>query len=112
MNLVIKSKVVHNFDLNKQKADIVYLNSLKNKTQIFFFDGTQLEIYKVLKYFEVVLCVDHEFIRVHRSYIVNKKFVKSIDMKGGFLKLVDNIVIPLYSKGYQIFNSLFDNFIE
>jgi DNA-binding LytR/AlgR family response regulator len=78
------------------KADfekVVYLSSDINYTALHFANG-QKEIFAyTLKIFEDFLKTDGHFIRIHRHFLVNKKF---IEMKNRTdIKLVTGINLPI-----------------
>lgn len=66
---------------------IIRVESMSNYSKIFFTDTPPLVVAKVLHWFEDGL-PDQMFIRVHRSHLVNKMYVKGIDgLKNKFLLL-------------------------
>jgi two-component system LytT family response regulator len=73
--------------------DIQYLNSDLNYTTIYTHENERLVISKTLKEFEDTLC-DNErstFMRIHKTYIVNLDYVKSIERGAEcFVILKDN----------------------
>jgi len=72
--LVIKTKTeVFYFDI----ADIVYCRSDVNYTFFYFRDHKPLLVAKTLKYYEDILR-EHNFGRIHQSYLVNRKYAVRI----------------------------------
>ena len=58
--------------------DIVYIKSLQNYVQLFLQDNRNLTVHKTLKGVQELLPAD-KFIQIHRSYLVQKKCITSID---------------------------------
>lgn len=56
--------------------DIVYLKADNNTTDFFLKDGSMVTSYKTLKTFETDL--PNIFTRIHRSYMVNIKYITKI----------------------------------
>lgn len=74
--------------------DILYCRSHSNYTEIFFNDGSKLYS-RVLKQIESALS-DHNFKRVHASYLVNLDKVKSIHRnEGGYLVMENGFRINM-----------------
>lgn len=72
--LVIKTKSeVFYFNI----SEIVYCQSDVNYTMIFFKDHKPLLVAKTLKYYEDLL-KEHDFGRIHQSYLVNRQYAKGI----------------------------------
>ena len=66
---------------------IIRLKAENNYTRFFFTDEKPLLVSRTLKNYEEIL-LDHNFIRPHKSHMVNKKFVRYLD-RGEFLWLTD-----------------------
>jgi len=58
--------------------DIIYIKSLQNYVQIFLNDNRNITIHKTLKGVQELLPVE-KFIQIHRSYLVQKRYITSID---------------------------------
>jgi DNA-binding LytR/AlgR family response regulator len=56
--------------------DILYLKADNNTTDFYMSDGSVIGAYKTLKVFENNL--PKEFLRIHKSYIINKNFISRI----------------------------------
>ena len=56
--------------------DIVYLKADNNTTDFYLKDGSMVTSFKTLKYFETDL--PNIFSRIHRSYIINVKYITKI----------------------------------
>jgi two-component system LytT family response regulator len=64
-------------------------------THFYFTDGTKLLISKTLKENEQLLS-HHNFIRPHKSHLVNVKYIKSfIKQEGGYIVMSDGSHVPV-----------------
>lgn len=71
------------------KADeIIRLEGESNYTKFFFTNNKTLFTSKTLKDFEEIL-INHGFIRIHKSHVVNKNFVINYSPEG-ILTMIDN----------------------
>ena len=70
--------------------DVCYFKAEGSYTQIFFTDNTSLLVSKNLKHFEFILSEIQNFVRIHRSFMVNINFVKKISKKDGGLVFLEN----------------------
>lgn len=94
------------FELIKQE-DIIYAKAADNYCEIYGKNGKQYMISKTLKKVEQELAKS-EFLRVHKSYLVNVNHIKAYERNlGGNLVLHGGIEIPISSTGKKILNSLF-----
>lgn len=83
--------------LNQQikSEDILYLKALSNYTEIFLSNGRKVLLAKTLKQLTLQL-PEAIFLRVHKSYIVNKLFMKQfITIPQTFVVLENDTVIPV-----------------
>ena len=71
----------------------VLLEGSSNYTKFFFTNQRQLIVAKTLKEYEDIL-LEHQFLRVHKSYLVNKAHVMKVD-KEGMLELSNKMNIPI-----------------
>jgi len=55
-------------------SQIIRIEAISNYSKIHFLNGKTLVVSKVLKWFEETL-LSEQFIRVHRTHIVNKLFI-------------------------------------
>jgi DNA-binding LytR/AlgR family response regulator len=62
--------------------DVTYLKSSSNYTTIKMLDGHKYTSSKHLKIYDEAVQTNPDFLRIHRSAIVNKNFVKAILRKG------------------------------
>lgn len=75
--------------------DIVRCESDDYYTNFFFVNGTSLLISKTLKQNEAMLS-DFDFIRPHKSHLVNIKYIKSfLKVDGGYILMTDGSKIPV-----------------
>lgn len=90
--------------------DICYFKAEGSYTQIYFASNTTLLVSKNLKHFEFILEGISNFIRIHRSFIVNINFAKKIFRKdGGTLLLENNIELPLAEDKVQMILEALNN---
>ena len=82
-----------------QRDDIFYLESAGNYTKIHLKDGLQIT-HSSLKEMEVLLCAD-QFIRVHRSYVLNMNKVVTVD--GNVIQLCNGSAVMLGSNYQKVF---------
>lgn len=68
-------------------SEIVRLEGENNYTRFYFASQKPMLVSRTLKEYEDIL-TEHDFIRAHKSHLVNKKFVKHLD-KEGLLWLTD-----------------------
>jgi two-component system, LytTR family, response regulator len=81
------------FDVIKTE-NIVKLQANGNFTDVYLADGSCKMICKFLKHFDELL--DTPFVRIHRSFIVNTRFIKSYSKSaGGFVTLLDGSEIEV-----------------
>ena len=83
--------------LNQQikPEDILYLKALSNYTEIFLSNGKKVLLAKTLKQLTLQL-PEAIFLRVHKSYIVNKLFMKQfITLPQTFVVLENDTIIPV-----------------
>lgn len=81
------------FDVIKTE-NIIKLQANGNFTDVYLADGSCKMICKFLKHFDELLSVP--FIRIHRSFIVNTRFIKSYSKSaGGFVTLLDGSEIEV-----------------
>ena len=73
---VIKIPSVNN-SLMIPPAEIKRIEAISNYSRIFFADGSNMVVSKVLAWFEKSLPADM-FVRVHRSHLVNKQYIKAV----------------------------------
>lgn len=81
------------FDVIKTE-NIIKLQANGNFTDVYLADGSCKMICKFLKHFDELL--GSPFVRIHRSFIVNTRFIKSYSKSaGGFVTLLDGSEIEV-----------------
>lgn len=87
---------------NKTQADIINFNEIEyveadgSYTKYYLTDGRSYTLAKNLKYFEEYSRESNDFIRIHKSFMVNKKQVVSVSKTiGNTLKLKSGIELPI-----------------
>jgi len=84
---ILKQSLYDRMALNTGKTieivdikNIVYLQADEHYTLCFLIDDIKIHVNKSIKKFEEIL-VNHGFYRIHKSYLINIKYIKSIDYK-------------------------------
>ena len=85
-------KEIHQINLK----DIIYFESYGGYVKVHLFNTKTIVVHQSLQHFENTL--DKSFLRIHRSYIINKTYIKSI--VGNRIKLSD-INLPI-GQSYKI----------
>ncbi len=92
-------------NVNIESAQLVYIDAMENYIVIHYLNNNDLLSSKILrttmKKTEKALKQNSEFIRCHRSYMVNKNYVARINKIGQCFELilkVNNIAIPVSRK--------------
>ena len=92
-------KSILNFD------EILYLHGFDNITTLYLTNNRKLTVAKTLKYFEDILLKD--FYRIHKSYLVNLKFVNKILTRDAyFLELKEGTQLPVSRRNYKDLNDI------
>lgn len=76
---------------NARIEDVIYLESFSRKLVYHFFDNRSMEVYGKMSDMENKL-QDKGFIRVHKSYLVNMKYIRKIS--GYKVYLYNDTVLP------------------
>lgn len=85
------SEMIHVINVD----DIIRCESDNYYTYFYFIDGRKLLVSKTLKENEELLS-QHNFIRPHKSHLVNIKYIKSyIRQDGGYILMTDGMKIPV-----------------
>ena len=75
--------------------DIIRCESDNYYTMFYFSDGKKLMISKTLKENEELLS-DHNFIRPHKSHLINTSYIKSFNKQdGGYIVMTDGSTVPV-----------------
>lgn len=91
-----------------QLKDIVHCKANDNLTDFHLADGSKKTVCKTLKFFEEVLG-NHDFMRVHKSHIINVNFVSSYQKgKTGAVILSNGSTAPVSSSKKEKFLQLFN----
>ena len=84
-------------------SEIIYIKGEGAYSEIHLSDGKKILASKNLKMFEESLTENSDFIRVHKSYIVNFKYLVSINKSnGGAIVVTNNMEIPYNSDSYDL----------
>jgi two-component system LytT family response regulator len=85
------SEKIHVIDV----SDIIRCESDNYYTHFFFTNGTKILVSKTLKENEQLLS-NHNFIRPHKSHLINIKYIKSfIRQDGGYIVMSDGSKVPV-----------------
>lgn len=79
-----------------QIESIPYIKSESNYCKIFRTDQTPMMVSKTMKEMEKML--PNEFIRIHKSYIINTQFVQMLNTTKKDIKLLcngENVILPI-----------------
>lgn len=82
--------------------EIAYLESKGSYTIFHLEDRQRYTKSRNLKYFEDALSQHTQFVRVHKSFIVNRKHIKAYRKNGQDLELFNGSVVPM-SIGFRAF---------
>ena len=86
---------------------ILYCEAVDNFTRFHFEKNPPLMICRTLKYFEDIL-KEHQFLRIHRSYLINPEYVIRYSKgKGGFVTMKNNKELEVSSARKKEFMELF-----
>ena len=89
------------------KEDILYIKGDDNISTVYLSKKRKITVSKTLKHFEDLL--DINFIRIHKSYILNLKFASKIITKEvHFVELEDGTQLPISRRNYNKLNEVFN----
>ncbi len=81
--------------------DIIHCESKSNYTILFLNNGTDIIVSKSIKSYSTLL-EEYGFVRVHRSHLINIKYIEFFDKRGdGFILLNNKTKIPVSSRNKQ-----------
>lgn len=84
--------LIDGFEVARVK-DIIRCEAQDNFTRFYFTDGKKLLICRTLKFYENLLS-DYDFIRVHKSHLVNFQYIKQYKKgKGGMVIMEDKSTV-------------------
>jgi DNA-binding LytR/AlgR family response regulator len=66
-------------------AQVIMLVADSNYTQIYFEDGTKILVSMTLGKVQTLLDTGKNFIRIHRSFVVNRNFIENFDSSNIYL---------------------------
>lgn len=91
---------------------IVRCQSDNNYTTFYFRDGNKMLICRTLKEIDEIL-LEHGFLRVHQSHLINPKLVKAIlKQDGGSLIMIDNEEIPVSRQKRLQINEILESMLR
>ena len=89
--------------------EIIRCESDNYYTKFFFTNGKQLLISKTLKENDELLSA-HNFIRPHKSHLINTKFIKNFNRnEGGFIVMTDDSKIPVSRRKRERITNIISN---
>ena len=89
--------------------DIIRCESDNYYTKFFFLDGSRLLISKTLKENESLLR-GHQFIRSHKSHLVNTKYIRGfVKSDGGYILMSDNSKVPVSRRRKELIMETLNN---
>lgn len=72
-------------------------------SEIICSDGNKHLVSRNLKNFEDIMCIDNNFVRIHKSYIVNTNFITAYNKSdGGSLELKNGMQLPISLEKVQL----------
>jgi len=87
----------------EELKNIVYLESDKRKTIVYCCNGNQFLVNKCLSFMEEKL-PDENFFKIHKSFIINIDYLKSINYKGDKIVILkNNIKLQIACRKYSEF---------
>jgi len=93
-------------------STIVRCQSDNNYTNVFFKDGNKILISRTLKEIDDIL-LEHGFLRVHQSHLINPEYVKGIlNQDGGSLIMPDNEEIPVSRQKRKQINEILESMLR
>ncbi len=115
-NIKAKSKEAHKIILSTSEKihviavdDIIRCESDNYYTKFFFRDGKTLLVSKTLKENEGLL-KDHNFIRPHKSHLINAKYIKGyMKNDGGYIVMNDDSKIPVSRRKKELIMEIINN---
>jgi two-component system LytT family response regulator len=88
-----------------EPGEIMYCEAENNYTRFAFRNQKPILISRTLGEFEEIL-EGHQFIRIHKSYLINRKYIKKID-RDGMMEMSDGKQFPVSKrKREKVMNTL------
>jgi len=101
-------KTAENIHLVKT-SEISYLESDKGYTTFYLKNGEKILLSKTIKDYEDLLQTEG-FIRIHKSYLVNRNDIKRFDKEdGGYVVMENNSRVPVSSRKKDLLLNLLDD---
>ena len=76
-------------------SDVIYLEASSNYTIVYTRCNKKLLVSKTLKYIEGLINSSN-FLRIHRSYLINKDFIHKLNRQSGtHVELFDQVLLPV-----------------
>lgn len=90
----------HRFRIN----DALWFEGDSNYTNIYYIDGTQFLSGYTISFFEKILSEQKEFVRVHKSVIVNRAFLDKFEENGrnGYVTLTNGKTFGVARRRKQV----------
>ena len=106
----ISTKIKLSYEGGKSIIDqdeILYIKGDDNLSTVYLSRNRKLSVSKTLKSFEDLL--ENNFIRIHKSYLLNLKFAKKIVSKEiHFIELEDGTQLPISRRNLSKVNDVFN----
>ena len=110
VSIPIETKMVLRYDGGKsiiEKNDVMYIKGDDNISTIYLTRKRKITVSKTLKHFEDLL--DTNFIRIHKSYLLNLKFaLKIVTKEIHFIELEEGTQLPISRRNYAKVNGFFN----
>lgn len=91
-------------------SDIIYLEGAGSYTNIFISNRKEIFSSRPLKHYETLLIEMPQFVRVHKSFIVNRDYIsKIIKSQGGLLVMTNGTTIPISENHKQQVYKMFED---
>lgn len=84
---------------NMVASNIIMVKAESNYSYIYLKDGTKIFTSRTLKHWQGLLD-ESDFVRIHRSYLVNPVFVDTIDKKSKGVTLANGIKV-FYARSFR-----------
>lgn len=85
---------------------VLYMKAEGSYTNIFLLDGTTILASKGLKHFEDLVTGEKNFMRTHKSFIVNVNYVNEFLKSGGYFLKINEHEISISNDKVQAFQEL------
>jgi two-component system LytT family response regulator len=90
--------------------DIYYLEAEGSYVSVHMTRGRKVILSKLLKEYED-LFQGYDFFRIHKSFLINLKYVERFNIKdGGYIEMENGAVVPISRRKKDIFFQIMNNF--